>query len=177
MKRDTGASSFIMDYCAQRPLGHILGLRTTQEQWDKQKSLYATLGFYQLEAKSTASVKYEPRQNASIADISDELTTLESKIGTINEATRPHQSLKLYLQLGLTNITNFEAVVTQLMEYERKLSVNDKTNKENVFTATANRGRNSFKEKSIDEHDKRGRKKGSGGNCFNCGKIGHCKAD
>ena len=64
MKRDAGASSFIMGYCSQGPLGHILGLETTQEQWDKLKSLYAPLGLHQLEAKSTAFVNYEPRQNA-----------------------------------------------------------------------------------------------------------------
>ena len=111
------------------------------------KSLYAPLGLHQLEAKWTAFVNYEPQLNALIADISDELKTLESEIGTINEAARPHELLKLsifyravrkldkqydpiILQLSLTNITDFEAIVAQLMEYERKLSANDKTIKE-----------------------------------------------
>ena len=98
MKRDAGASSFIMGYCAQIPL--------------------------------------------------------------VNDPI-------ILLQLGLTNITDSEAMDTQLMESERKLLADDQTIRENVFSATTNHGRNGNKKKLTDEHDEQGRKKGFGGKCYN----------
>ena len=150
---DAKASTIIMGLCSQGPLDHIISLETAQEQWDKLKALYAPLGLQQLESKTQSFINYEPRQNASIASISTELNTIQSEIGVINPDERPSETMKLtilyrairtlntlydpiVLQLSLAKITNYEEVVTQLMEHERRIAANGKPIKENVFSAT-----------------------------------------
>lgn len=189
---DAKASTLIMGLCSQGPLDHIISLETAQEQWDKLKALYAPLGLQQLESKTQSFINYEPRPNATIADVSNELDTLQSEIGAISEGERPSDTMKLtvlyrsvrtlntlydpvVLQLGLAKITNYEEVIVQLMEYERRISASGKTIKENVFSATTNRGRYHRNDKSNNED--KSRKKGFNGKCYNCDKTGHRRAD
>lgn len=192
MELDAKASTIIMGLCSQGPLDHIISLETAQEQWEKLKALYAPLGLQQLESKTQSFINYEPRQNATIASISTEINTLQSEIGVINADERPSDTMKLtilyrsvrtlntlydpiVLQLGLAKVTGYEEVVTQLMEYERRISANGKTIKENVFSATTIRGRNNQNTRPTEQD--RGRRKGFNGKCYNCGKTGHRKAD
>lgn len=181
MVLDAKASTLIMGFCSQRPLDHIISLELAQEQWDKLRALYAPLGLQQLDTKTQGFINYIPRQNATIASISTELDTLQSEIEVISADERPSDTMKLtilyravrsldtmydpiVLQLGLAKVTNYEEVVVQLMEYERRITANGKTIKENVFSATTN-------QKNM------GRKKEFKGKCFNCGKVGHRKAN
>lgn len=62
------------------------------------------------------------------------LTILYRAIRSLNTMYDP-----IILQLGLAKITNYEEVVTQLSEYERRLAADRKTIKENVFSATTPR--------------------------------------
>ena len=189
---DAKASTLIMGLCSQGPLDHIISLETAQEQWDKLKALYAPLGLQQLESKTQSFINYEPRQNASIASISTELNTLQSEIGVINPNERPSDTMKLtilyrairtlntlydpiVLQLSLAKIINYEEIVTQLMEHERRIAANSKPMKENVFSATTYRGRRNQNHKQ--EEEDKGRKRGFNGKCYNCGKTGHRKVD
>lgn len=191
MVQDAKASTLIIGLCSQGPLDHIISLETAQEQWDKLKALYAPLGLQQLESKTQSFINYEPSPNATVADVSNELNTLQSEIGAISKEERPSDTMKLtilyrtvralntlydpvVLQLGLAKITNYEEVIVQLMEYERRIAASGKTIKENVFSATTNRGRHN--QNKLKDED-RGRKKGFSGRCYNCDKIGHRKAD
>ena len=150
MVLDAKASMLIMGFCSQRPLDHIISLELAQEQWDKLRALYAPLGLQQLDTKTQSFINYVPRQNATIASISTELDTLLSEIGVISTDERPSDTMKLtilyravrslntmydpiVLQLGLAKITNYEEVVVQLMEYERRITASGKTIKENVY--------------------------------------------
>ena len=181
MVLDAKASTLIMGFCSQRPLDHIISLELAQEQWDKLRALYAPLGLQQLDTKTQSFINYIPSQNATIASISTELDILQSEIGGISADERPSDTMKLtilyravrsldtmydpiVLQLGLAKITNYEEVVLQLMEYERRITANGKTIKENVFSATTN-------QKNM------GQKKEFKGKCFNCGKVGHRKVN
>ena len=88
MVQDAKASTLIMGLCSQGPLDHIISLETAQEQWDKLKALYAPLGLQQLESKTQSFINYEPRPNSTIADVSNELNTLQSEIGAISTEER-----------------------------------------------------------------------------------------
>ena len=192
---DAKASTLIMGFCSQGPLDHIISLETAQQQWEKLKAMYAPLGLQQLDSKTQAFINYKPQQGATIATISTELSTLQSEIGAINADERPSDTMKLsilyrgvrtlstmydpiVLQLGLAKITNYEDVITQLTEYERRLAADSKAIKENVFSATTlprNKQR-SYKGTSLAQEGT-GQKKGFNGKCYNCGKIGHRKVD
>lgn len=192
---DAKASTLIMGFCSQGPLDYIISLETAQQQWEKLKAMYAPLGLQQLDSKTQAFINYKPRQGATIATVSTELSTLQSEIGAISADERPSDTMKLFilyravrtlntmydpivLQLGLAKITNFEEVITQLTEYERRLAADSKAIKENVFSATtpprnkqrAYGGTNLLQEGT-------GRKSGFNGKCYNCGKTGHRKVD
>ena len=183
MVLDAKASTLIMGFCSQGALDHIISLETAQEQWEKLKGLYAPLGLQQLEMKTQAFINYEPRQNTMIANITNELNTLQSEIGEISADERPSDTMKLtilyravralntlydpiVLQLGLAKITNYDEVVAQLLEYKRRISANGKTIKENVFSATANQGRNRVMQ--VKEEKYGARNKGFSGKCYNC---------
>ena len=59
------------------------------------------------------------------------LTILYRAIRTLSTLYDP-----IVLQLSLAKITDYEEVVTQLMEHKRLIAVNGKPIKENVFSAT-----------------------------------------
>lgn len=178
---DAKASTLIMGFCSQKPLDQVISLELAQEQWEKLRALYAPLGLQQLDIKTQSFINYVPRQNATIASISTELDMLQSEIGVISTEERPSDTMKLtilyravrslntkydpiVLRLGLAKITNYEEVVLQLMKYERRISAEGRIIKENVFSAMTNRNNIS-------------RRKEFKGKCFNCGKVGHRKAN
>lgn len=192
---DAKASTLIMGFCSQGPLDHIISLETAQQQWEKLKALYAPLGLQQLDSKTQTFINYKPRQGAAIATISTELSTLQSEIGAISDDERPSDTMKLsilyravrtlntmydpiVLQLGLAKITNYEDVITQLTEYERRLAADPKVIKENVFSATTpSRNKQRAYGGTNLAQEGTGHKRGFNGKCYNCGKIGHRKAD
>lgn len=115
--------------------------------------MYAPLGLQQLDSKTQTFINYKPRQGATIATVSTELSALQSETGAISADERPSDTMKLsilyravktlktmydpiVLQLGLAKITNYEEVITQLTEYERRSAADFKAIKENVFSAT-----------------------------------------
>ena len=190
---DAKASSLIMQLCASGPFDHILALETAQEQWDKLRSIYAPMGPQQLESKLAAFVNYRPVNGSTITTITTELDVLQSEISTIDSGERPSDTWKIsilyralrtldaaydpvILQLGLADITNYEKIVTQLTEYERRLSAAGKPLKENVFYASTQgkgqRGQRGMKP----AYGHKGEQKFSG-RCFGCNKPGHRKVD
>jgi hypothetical protein len=172
---DAKASTLIMGMCGPEPLGHILLLEHASEQWYALKALYAPLGLQQLGAKSHAFITYKPSEgHKTIAEVANDLTTLQADIGLISRTEMPTDSLKisvffkairamddrydaLILQLEISNSsTNFSTIVAHLTEAERRMSTSSAT----AFSAQTRSFKPKFK-----------------GKCYNCDKVGHRKAD
>lgn len=187
--KDAKASTLVMGLCGQGALQHILLLETAHEQWNKLKALYAPLGLQQLNSKTQAFVGYKPRaSNTTIAEIATELNTLQAEIASISLEERPTDTLKttvlfqavrakdpvfdpVILQVGLTGITSFNAIVEQLTEYERRIG--EQPQKESAFTADPAREGRSANQKTQKMMPKAGFK----GRCFHCNKVGHRKSE
>jgi hypothetical protein len=185
-----------MGLCSQGALQHILLLETTKEQWDALKALYSPLGLQQLDAKTQAFISYTPTtEHMGIAEIANNLTTLQTEIGLISTPERPTDSLKisvffrviravdnrfepLILQLEVSkSTTDFNAIVAHLTEAERCIGTKDPL-KETVFSAQA-------LENKPNQRPNQGGPRGSQGrptghfqdNCYNCRKPGHKSAE
>jgi len=178
--KDAKASTIIMGLCGNSVLQHVLLLETAKEQWDALKALCQPLGLQQLGAKTQAFIGYVPQNgHTTVAEIANDLTTLQVEIGLISSPEKPTDSLKisvffrvlraldarfepLILQLEISKTTtDFSAIVAFLTEAERRMGAKDPL-KETVFSA-----------QTPPKRTPTGGPKVFQGNCYNCGKHGH----
>ncbi|RFU35515.1 hypothetical protein B7463_g829, partial [Scytalidium lignicola] len=152
---DRKASNIILGLCNQTLKGNILGLKTAKERWETLKDMCAQLGRKQLLVKLEAFQAYQlPKNNASVATIATELSTLQAGIGGIDFAERPSDNAKiavffrllqeldsrfdpLILQFQISNLpVNFSLMVSMFSDMERHMESKESLKKgasENQF--------------------------------------------
>jgi hypothetical protein len=178
-----------MGLCGRDALGHILLYTSAKEQWSALKALYAPLGLQQLGTKIQAFTGYIAPANAKVADIANDLTTLQANIRYIKPAERPSDTLKisiffravraldsrfdpLILQLGISGLaTDFAVIVPKFIDFERRIGPKEGL-KEGALTANigSKGSRNSRRKEPNNSASFKGR-------CFNYGKTGHKKSE
>ena len=154
--KDAKASSIIMGLCGQSALAHILIIDGAYAQWAKLKNIYAPMGLDQLDAKMMEFTNYQAHSDTTIAEIATKLDTMQNEIALIAIEEKPTERMKrsilyrtvrqldaqydsIILQLSLSEQKDYEAIVTQLTEYERRLAADATPVNENVFSAQAQR--------------------------------------
>jgi hypothetical protein len=187
--KDAKASSLIMGLCSQEALDHILLCDSASAQWEALEALYRPLGLQQLSTKIRAFTGYKVPEgsNKKVTEVANQLSTLQSEIGSIKPDEKPSDTLKLatlyrvageldqrfeplILQLEMRETPlDFESVVAKLAEWERRLGPKESI-KEGALSAQApSKGKGNKGSK-----DKAKKPKGA---CFNCGQQGHFKAE
>jgi hypothetical protein len=165
-----------MGLCTSTVLDEILLLETAQEPWKTLKRNHEPTGKLQLSAKIIAFTGYEPPSGGTILEVATRLNTLQADIAYIDPQEKPSDTLKTaiffravralnpefkpkLLQLELSGVKQWDAVVEHVAEFERHLS--PRAPVETALKADASGGK----------RPTQGR--GFKGECYNCGKKGH----
>jgi hypothetical protein len=187
--KDAKASSLIMGLCSREALDHILLCESAGAQWGALETLYRPLGLQQLSTKIRAFTGYKVPEGSTkgVTEVANQLSTLQSEIGSIEPKEKPSDTLKLatlyrvvgeldqrfeplILQLEMRETPlNFENVVAKLAEWERRLGPKESVKEGALSAQTPSKGKGNKGSK-----DKAKKPKGA---CFNCGQEGHFKAE
>jgi len=174
-KKDAVARLIILDAAGDEGRLRILHCTTAKEQWEELKRWKNPLGREQLSAALGRFYGYTPPSKPTVGLIVNELRTAWLDIETVDPLQTPSvevRILSLYkavrtidpeynsviLQLDLQGINNFEAIVSQLEEVERRITaIITEMPAVELLLRTTDRRQNDRK-------------------CFHCGKQGHFRA-
>jgi len=171
------ASGIIKGALSESQLGHVMGIESAQDVWDKLKTIHQSDGTARVRSLLSEFMRY--RLVTTIDDGASALTRIQNEIGNLRMASRPSDDIKieaLLASLGpeyefivagidVSDTTKYEDVVAKLRKAEARL----KGQKQGQ-----GQGQNMANFTTTGSSNKKGRKKGP---CYHCGKEGHLKRE
>jgi hypothetical protein len=181
------ASGIIKGALSESQLGHVMGIESAQDVWDRLKTIHQSDGTARVRSLLSEFMRY--RLDTTIADGASALTRIQNEIGNLNAASRPSEDMKieaLLASLGpeyefivagidVSDTTRYEDVVAKLRKAEARLrgqrqSYSQHQNMANFTTTGRGRkkGKDNDDKNDTDQDEVEKRKK-----CFHCGDTGH----
>lgn len=169
------ASGIIKGALSESQLGHVMGIESAKDVWDKLNTIHQSDGTARVRSLLGEFMRY--RLVTTIDDGASTLTRIQNEIGNLKVLSKPSDDMKieaLLASLGpeyestvagidVSDTTKYEDVVAKLRKAEARLKGQDQDQNLARFTSTATTDKKG-----------QGRKKGS---CFHCGKEGHYKRE
>jgi hypothetical protein len=182
------ASGIIKGTLTDSQLGHVMGIESAQEVWDKLKTIHQSDGTARVRSLLGEFMRY--RLVTTIDDGASALTRIQNEIGNLKTTSRPSEDMKieaLLASLGpeyefivagidVSDTTKYEDVVAKLRKAEARLKgqgygpAHDQVRAN--FTTTG-RGRRMGNQDNDDKNDTDQEDVDKRKKCFHCGNTGH----
>jgi hypothetical protein len=187
------ASGIIKGTLTDSQLGHVMGIESAQEVWDRLKTIHQSDGTARVRSLLGEFMRY--RLVTTIDDGASALTRIQNEIGNLKTASRPSEDMKieaLLASLGpeyefivagidVSDTTKYEDVVAKLRKAETRLKGQRQGQGQDYsqghdqiranFTVTGSgsnkdNGQDNGQDSGQDNSDRKKR-------CFYCGNTGH----
>ena len=171
------ATGIIKGALSESQLGHVMGVRDAQRAWDTLKGIHQVDDSSRVQALLAEFVKF--RMDTTIDEGASHLTRLQSEIGTLDEESKPSDTIKTetllaglgpayeptLVALEAGPITKFEDIVSRLRKAETRLK------SQGIMVEGQNMARRTSTGNANDCDTSRTRTRV----CYHCGKPGHFK--
>ena len=184
------ASGIIKGTLTDSQLGHVMGIESAQEVWDKLKTIHQSDGTARVRSLLGEFMRY--RLVTTIDDGASALTRIQNEIGNLKTTSRPSEDMKieaLLASLGpeyefivagidVSDTTKYEDVVAKLRKAEARLKGQGQGYSQGHdqiranFTTTG-RGRRMGNQDNDDKNDTDQEDVDKKKKCFHCGDTGH----
>jgi hypothetical protein len=181
------ASGIIKGTLTDSQLGHVMGIESAQEVWDKLKTIHQSDGTARVRSLLGEFMRY--RLVTTIDDGASALTRIQNEIGNLKTTSRPSEDMKIEALLAslrpeyefivagidVSDTTKYKDVVAKLRKAEARLKGQDYSQGQGYDQIRANftitgKGRKKGKDinNDTDQEDVDKKKK-----YFHCGETGH----
>lgn len=179
------ASGIIKGTLSDSQLGHVMGIESAQEVWDKLKTIHQSDGTARVRSLLGEFMRY--RLVTTIDDGASTLTRIQNEIGNLKTTSRPSDDMKieaLLASLGpeyefivagidVSDTTKFEDVVAKLRKTEARLKGQGYSQGQGYDQIRANLTTAGSSKKGKDNEDADQEDVGKRKKCFYCGDTGH----
>jgi len=188
------ASGIIKGTLSESQLGHVMGIESAKDVWDKLKTIHQSDGTARVRNLLGEFMRY--RLVTTIDDGASTLTRIQNEIGNLKTASRPSEDMKieaLLASLGpeyefivagidVSDTTKYEDVVAKLRKAEARLKgqgysqdqgYNQGHDQIRANLTTTGKGRKKGKDINQDNNDTDQEDVGKRKKCFHCGDTDH----
>lgn len=179
------ASGIIKGALSESQLGHVMGIESAKDVWDKLKTIHQSDGTARVRSLLGEFMRY--RHVTTIDDTASALTRIQNEIGNLKPSSKPSEDVKieaLLASLGpeyeftvagidVSDTTKYEDVVAKLRKAEARLKGQNQNQNLARFTVTTGKNGKDISQDNDDKDDTDQEEVGKKGKCFHCGDTGH----